>query len=107
MATSPFYGTALFHTRRLASVLDTPEHERLGHFIDTRGRAKLFIALDKTLAEWYELMNRLKQLFHSELARADYHLLGLTKDKAYLNEYLAKKQAILEDYYLILDWTWN
>jgi hypothetical protein len=90
-------------------VLDTPMSMSgwAELFIDTRGRAKLFIALDKTLAEWYELMNRLKQLFYSELARANYHLLGLTKDKAHLSEYLAKKQAILEDYYLIMDWTWS
>jgi len=89
-------------------VLDTPMSMSgwAELFIDTRGRAKLFIALDKTLAEWYELMNRLKQLFYGELARAHYHLLGLTKDTAHLNEYLAKKQAILEDYYLIQDWRW-
>jgi len=73
-------------------------------FIDTRGKAKLFITKEKTLAEWYEMMNRLRQLFYSELARKDYHLLGLTKDKAHLNEYLAKKQEILKDYYIIQDW---
>ncbi len=38
-------------------------------FIDTSGKAQLFIALDKTLAEWYELMNQLRQLLYSELAR--------------------------------------
>jgi len=75
-------------------------------FIDTRGRAKLFIAKDKTLPEWYELMNRLKELLYSELARVDYHLLGLTKDQARLNSYLAKKQTILEDYYVSMDWKW-
>jgi hypothetical protein len=73
-------------------------------FIDTRGQAKLFISRDKTLAEWYEMMERLQQLFYSALARADYHLLGLTKDKSDLNEYLTKKQEILQDYYLIQDW---
>jgi len=73
-------------------------------FIDTRGKAKLFIAKEKIEAEWYEMMNRLKQLLYSELARTDYHLLGLTKDAAHLNEYLAKKQEILADYYIIQDW---
>jgi hypothetical protein len=92
----------------MLSLLDTPMSDSgwADLFIDTRGKAKLFISKDKTLAEWYELMNRLKQLLHSELARVDYHLLGLTKDKAHLNEYLMKKQAILEDYYVIMDWKW-
>ena len=31
-------------------------------------------------------------------------LLGLTKDKTHLNEYLTKKQEILADYYIIQDW---
>jgi hypothetical protein len=75
-------------------------------FIDTRGKAKLFIAKDKTLPEWYELMNRLKQLLYSELARVDHHLLGLTKDQARLHDYLTQKQTILEDYYVIMDWKW-
>jgi tetratricopeptide (TPR) repeat protein len=73
-------------------------------FIDTRGKAKLFIAKEKALAEWYEMMNRLRQLFYDELARKDYHLLGLTKDKAHLNYYLSQKQEILKDYYIIQDW---
>jgi hypothetical protein len=90
-------------------VLDTPMSMSgwADLFIDTRGKAKLFIARDKTLPEWYELMNRLKQLLYTELACVDYHLLGLTKDKTRLNDYLAKKQAILADYYLIMDWAWN
>jgi len=39
------------------------------------------------------------------LAKKDCHLLGLTKDQAHLNEYLAKKQRILRDYFVIRDWT--
>jgi hypothetical protein len=87
-------------------ILDTPMSDSgwAELFIDTRGKGKLFIAKEKTLAEWYEMMNRLRQLFHSELARKDYHLLGLTKDKAHLNHYLSQKQKILEDYYSIRDW---
>jgi hypothetical protein len=73
-------------------------------YIDTRGRGRLFIARQKTLDEWYEMMRRLRELLFSELARKDCHLLGLTQDKAHLNEYMAKKQGILADYYIIQDW---
>ena len=73
-------------------------------YVDTRGKGRLFIARQKSLAEWYGMMNRLRELLFSELARKEYHLLGLTKDKAHLNEYLAKKQEILADYYIIQDW---
>lgn len=73
-------------------------------YIDTRGKGKLFIAKEKSLDEWYEMMGRLRELLYSELARKDYHLLGLAQDRAHLNEYLAKKQVILADYYIIRDW---
>ena len=73
-------------------------------FIDPAGRAKLFIAKKKTEAEWYEMMNRLRQLLSGELAKKDYHLLGLTKDRAHLDLYLAKKQRILEEYFTVQDW---
>jgi hypothetical protein len=87
-------------------ILDTPMSDSgwADLFIDTRGKGKLFIAKEKTLAEWYEMMNRLRQLLYSELARKDYHLLGLTEDKAHLNHYLSQKQEILRDYYIIQDW---
>jgi hypothetical protein len=49
-------------------------------------------------------MNRLRELLFSELARKDYHLLSLTKDKAHLNDYLTKKQDILADYFIIHTW---
>lgn len=45
-----------------------------------------------------------RELLFSELARKDYRLLGITKDKAHLNEYLAKKQDILADYFIIQNW---
>jgi len=72
-------------------------------FIDTRGRAKLFVAKERTLAQWYQMLDELRQLFYSELARKDYHLLGLTRDPTHLNEYLVKKQAILAKHYHIDD----
>jgi hypothetical protein len=72
--------------------------------VDTRGKAKLFIAKEKTEAQWYELMAKLRQLFYHELAKKDYQLLGLTKDKAHLNAYLSQKMAILQDYFVVQDW---
>ncbi len=87
-------------------ILDTPMSASgwADLFIDTRGKAKLFIAKDKTVAEWWEMMNRLKELLYNELAGTDYHLLGLAKDKVRLNQYLGRKLEILEDYFLIQDW---
>jgi hypothetical protein len=72
--------------------------------VDSLGRAKLFIAKEKTEAEWYEMMNRLRQLLSDELAKNDYHLLGLTKDRGHLDLYLARKHRILEEYFTIQDW---
>ena len=87
-------------------ILDTPMSDSgwADLFIDTRGKAKLFIAKQKTLAEWYEMMDRLRQLFFAELGKKGNHLLGLTKDQHHLNEYFFKKQRILEDYFTVLDW---
>ena len=73
-------------------------------YIDPRGKGRLFIAKQKTLAEWYEMMSRLRDLLFRVLALKDYHLLGLTKDKVYLHRYLAQKLDILADYYIIQDW---
>jgi hypothetical protein len=86
-------------------ILDTPMscNGWADLFIDTRGKAKLFVAKERTEAQWLEMMSRLRQLLFSELDRKDYHLLGLTKDKAHLSEYLVKKQEILADYYIIQD----
>ena len=88
-------------------ILDTPMSDSgwADLFIDTRGKAKLFIAKEKTLTEWYEMMEKLRQLFYGELARKGYHLLGLTKDPMHLYEYFTKKQAILEDYFIIQNWS--
>jgi len=87
-------------------ILDTPMSDSgwADLFIDTRGKAKLFIAKQKTLAEWYEMMDRLRQLFFGELEKKGNHLLGLTKDQHHLNEYFFKKQRILEDYFTVIDW---
>ena len=88
-------------------ILDTPMSDSgwADLFIDTRGQAKLFIAKQKTLAEWYEMMERLRQLFFGELAKKGYQLQGLTKDQMHLNEYFSKKQRILEDYFIVVDWS--
>lgn len=87
-------------------ILDTPMSESgwADLFIDTRGKGKLFIAKQKTLEEWFEMMERLRQLFFGELAKKGYHLLGLTKDQNHLNEYFSKKQKILDDYFIVIDW---
>lgn len=88
-------------------VLDTPMSDSgwADLFIDTRGKGKLFIAKDKTLEQWYEMMGDLRQLFFDELTKKGYHLLGLTKDPAHLHEYFTKKQAILEGFFIILNWS--
>ena len=64
----------------------------------------MFIAKDKTRAEWVEMMNKLKQLFFDELAKNHHHILGFTKDRNHLSSYLFKKMTILEGYYIIQDW---
>ena len=88
-------------------ILDTPMSDSgwADLFIDTRGKAKLFIAKQKTLAEWYEMMERLRQLFFGEPEKKGNHLLGLTKDQSHLNEYFSKKQFILEEYFTVMDWS--
>lgn len=88
-------------------ILDTPMNDSgwADLFIDTRGKAKLFIARQKTLKEWCEMMERLRQLFFGELSKKGFHLLGLTKDRMHLNEYMSKKQGILEDYFIVMDWS--
>ena len=55
-------------------------------YIDSIGKGRLFIAKQETPAEWYEMMNRQRDLLFSELAGKDYRLLGLVKDKVRLNE---------------------
>jgi hypothetical protein len=86
-------------------LLDTPMSANgwADLFIDTRGRAKLFVAKERTLAQWSQMLDELRQLLYSELARKGHHLLGLTKDPTHLNEYLVKKQAILAKHYHIED----
>ena len=50
-------------------------------FIDPRGKGQLFVAKEKTLGEWYQMMEKLRQLLFDELTGNNYHLLGLTKKK--------------------------
>ena len=73
-------------------------------YINPHGTAKLFIAKEKTLAEWYKMMDTLKTLFYGELGKKGYHFLGLAKDKVQLNHYYALKQEILKEYYVIKNW---
>jgi hypothetical protein len=87
-------------------ILDTPMSDSgwADLFIDTRGKAKLFIAKQKTLAEWYEMMDKLRRLFFGELEKKGNHLLGLTKDQHHLHEYFSRKQRILDEYFSVMDW---
>jgi hypothetical protein len=95
------YRSFPYASDHLLPLLDTPISDSgwADLFIDTRGRAKLFVAKDRTLPQWCEMLEELRQLLYAELARKDYHLLGLTRDPTHLNEYMVKKQAILAMYY--------
>ena len=87
-------------------ILDTPMTMNgwADLFVDAKGNATLFIARENTPAEWNEMMAQLKQLLFAELAKKDYHLLGLTQDNAHLNDYLAKKRAVMARYFIIMNW---
>lgn len=100
------YRSVPYATDSFLPILDTPLSDSgwADLYIDTRGRGRLFIARQKTLDEWYEMMKRLRELLYRELAKKDYHLLGLAQDAPHLSEYLAQKQEILSDYYIIQDW---
>jgi hypothetical protein len=74
-------------------------------FIDRMGRGQLYVAREKTLEEWYEMMGKLRQLFFDALANKGYHLLRLTKDRLHIQEYMMSKQRILYDYFHIVDWS--
>ena len=50
------------------------------------------------------MMEKLRQLLFGALAVHDYHLLGLTKDAIDLKTYLAKKEEILADCFIIKNW---
>ncbi len=101
------YHTVPYASDTMLPILDTPMSANgwADLYIDTRGKGKLFIAKEKTVSEWNEMMIKLRQLFYSEMAKKDYHLLDLTKDKSHLNHYLSQKQNILADYYLIQDFS--
>jgi hypothetical protein len=101
------YRSFPYSSNFMLPILDTPMSDSgwADLFIDTRGKAKLFIAKQKTLEQWCEMMARLRELFLSELTRNNYHLLGLTKDTINLNSYLVQKQKILDEYYTVIDWS--
>jgi hypothetical protein len=100
------YRSCPYTSESMLPILDTPMscNGWADLFVDPTGRAKLFIARERTEAEWHEMMNRLRDLLSGELAKHDYHLLGLTKDSDHLSLYLGKKHRILEDYYSVQDW---
>jgi hypothetical protein len=100
------YRSVPYASEFMFPILDTPTSDSgwADLFIDTRGKGKLFIAREKTLAEWYEMMTELRQLLYEALAQKDYHLFGLTRDKVLLNEYMDNKRKILLKYYIIQDW---
>ena len=99
------YHSFPYESDTMLPVIDTPisSSEWSELVIDPRGRARLFVAKDKELHEWEEMMYELRDLFIEEVAKKEYHLLGLTKDKAHLNEYLRKKEEILRNCFLIED----
>ncbi len=99
------YHSFPYESDTMLPVIDTPisSSEWSELVIDPRGRARLFAAKDKELDEWDEMMCELRDLFIEEVAKKEYHLLGLTKDKAHLNEYLIKKEEILRDCFVIED----
>ena len=100
------YRSCPYPSEFILPILDTPLSANgwADLFIDPTGRARLFIAKEKTEAEWVEMMGKLRQLFYAELARKNYHFLAFTKDKTHLSNYLHKKQQILKDYYIFQEW---
>ena len=88
-------------------ILDTPMSDSgwADLFVDTRGEARLYIAMKKTLEEWKEMMEKLRQLFFEELVKSSNHLLVFTKDKTHLYEYFVRKQQILKDYFIVEKWS--
>jgi hypothetical protein len=100
------YRSCPYPSEFMLPILDTPMSANgwADLFIDPTGRAKLFIAKEKTEAEWVEMMEKLRQLFHTELARKNHHFLAFTKDKTHLSNYLCQKQQILKDYFIFQEW---
>jgi hypothetical protein len=100
------YRSVPYASEYMFPILDTPMSDSgwADLYIDPKGQGKLFIAKEKTLAEWYEMMTELKRLLYEALAETDYHLLGLTQDKGLLNKYMKNKRDILLKYYIIQDW---
>ena len=101
------YRSVPYASEYMFPILDTPMSDSgwADLYINPKGQGKLFIAKEKTLAEWYEMMDELKRLLYEALAETDYHLLGLTQDKVLLNKYMKNKRDILLKYYIIQNWT--
>ncbi len=71
--------------------------------ISPDGKARLFTAKNNNDKQWAEMMSRLQQLLIDEMRKKRNHLLAFTKDVNHLNEYLKKKETILQDYFTIED----
>lgn len=99
------YHSFPYESNTMLPVIDTPisSSEWSELVINPRGVARLFVAKDNELDEWDKMMCELRDLFIEEVAKKEYHLLGLTKDRAHLNEYLSKKEEILRDCFVIVD----
>lgn len=67
------------------------------------GKARLYVAKDQPDSNWQQMMDRLRDLFIAEMRKKGNHLLRFTQDSAHLYEYLAQKEAILQDYFIIED----
>ena len=101
------YRSFPYASKFMLPILDTPMSVSgwADMMIDPFGKAKLFIAKQITMEEWYKMMERLRQLFYGELGKKGNHLLGLTKDQGHLEDYLSKKQRIIEEYFTVIDWS--
>ncbi len=71
--------------------------------VNPQGKARLFTAKDNSDKQWVEMMGKLQQLLIDEMRKKRNHLLAFTKGKDHLNEYLKRKEAILQDYFIIED----
>jgi hypothetical protein len=101
------YRSFPFISSIMLPIIDTPMSDSgwADLFINRLEQGQLYIAKEKTQKEWIEMMDKLRQLFFETITNRGYHLLGLTKDRLHLQDYMMKKQRILYDYFQIIDWS--
>jgi hypothetical protein len=88
-------------------VIDTPMSDNgwADVFINRQGRGQLYVAKERTLEQWSEMMEKLRCLFFDAVIKNGYHLLKFTKNRLHVQEYMMQKQRILHDYFEIIDWS--